>query len=122
MTTDTSTASTPAAADPSHWGADVLASFVVFLVALPLCMGISIASGMPPTAGLMAGLAAGFVTLVIAPLAGSLSDRIGRRPVAGVSYLMIALLIYPAFLVINASPTLGTLLSVVAPLGRVPRK
>jgi MFS transporter, MHS family, proline/betaine transporter len=49
-------------------------------------------------------------------LAGALSDRIGRRPVAGVSYLLIALLIYPAFLLINASPTLATLLSVVAVL------
>ncbi len=72
--------------------------------------------GMPPTSGLMAGLTAGFVTLVVAPLSGALSDRIGRRPVAGVSYLLIALLIYPAFLLINASPTLGTLLSVVAVL------
>jgi MFS transporter, MHS family, proline/betaine transporter len=72
--------------------------------------------GMPPTSGLMAGLTAGFVTLVVAPLSGALSDRIGRRPVAGVSYLLIALLIYPAFLLINASPTLPTLLSVVAVL------
>ncbi len=72
--------------------------------------------GMPPTSGLMAGLTAGFVTLVVAPLSGALSDRIGRRPVAGVSYLLIALLIYPAFLLINASPTLHTLLSVVAVL------
>ncbi|MBV1702507.1 MAG: MFS transporter [Hyphomicrobiales bacterium] len=72
---------------------------------------------MSPAAGLLAGLIAGIVTLVAAPLAGALSDRIGRRTVAGASYLLIALLIYPAFLLLNASATIGTLLAVVAVLG-----
>lgn len=45
---------------------DALASIVVFLVALPLCMGIAIASGAPPAAGLITGIVGGFV-------AGSLS-------------------------------------------------
>ncbi|MFP3519068.1 hypothetical protein SB766_23105, partial [Pseudomonas sp. SIMBA_077] len=31
---------------------ELLASVVVFLVALPLCMGIAIASGLPPAKGL----------------------------------------------------------------------
>lgn len=35
---------------------DLMASVVVFLVALPLCMGIAIASGMPPAKGLLTGL------------------------------------------------------------------
>ena len=72
---------------------------------------------MPPASGLLAGIVAGIVTLIAAPLAGALSDRIGRRIVAGVSYLLIAVLIYPAFLLLNASPNLGTLLAVVAVLG-----
>lgn len=72
---------------------------------------------MPPASGLLAGIVAGIVTLIAAPLAGALSDRIGRRTVAGASYLLIAVLIYPAFLLLNASPTLGTLLAVVAVLG-----
>jgi MFS superfamily sulfate permease-like transporter len=53
-------------ANRSTWGEDGLASIVVFLVALPLCMGIAIASGAPPAMGLITGIIGGIV-------AGSLS-------------------------------------------------
>jgi MFS superfamily sulfate permease-like transporter len=45
----------------AHVGRDFLASIVVFLVALPLCMGIAIASGAPVSAGLVTGIVAGLV-------------------------------------------------------------
>ncbi len=44
---------------------DLTASFVVFLVALPLCMGIAIASGVPPARGLITGMVGGMIVGVI---------------------------------------------------------
>ncbi|MFY0528294.1 SulP family inorganic anion transporter [Archangium gephyra] len=57
---------------------DVPASLVVFLVALPLCMGIALASGAPIMSGLIAGIVGGLVVglfggaplLVSGPAAG----------------------------------------------------
>ena len=45
----------------SHLGADVPASLVVFLVALPLSLGIAAASGAPVMAGLIAAAVGGIV-------------------------------------------------------------
>ena len=44
-----------------------MASLVIFLVALPLNLGIALASGVSPTVGLLSGIVAG---LVIGALAG----------------------------------------------------
>lgn len=41
---------------------DLAASVVVFLVALPLCLGIALASGAPLFSGIVAGIAGGLVT------------------------------------------------------------
>jgi MFS superfamily sulfate permease-like transporter len=43
------------------WQSDLLASLVVFLVALPLCMGIAIASGAPVGSGLITGIVGGLI-------------------------------------------------------------
>ena len=64
-------------------GNDALASVVVFLVALPLCMGVSIASGVPPTAGLITGIVGG---IVVGFLAGSPLQVSG--PAAGLTVLV----------------------------------
>lgn len=47
---------------------DLFASIVVFLVALPLCMGVAIASDVPPAMGLIAGIVGG---IVVGSAAGS---------------------------------------------------
>jgi MFS superfamily sulfate permease-like transporter len=68
----------------SEWlGKDAVASVVVFLVALPLCMGVSIASGVPPTSGLITGIVGG---LVVGVLAGSPFQVSG--PAAGLTVLV----------------------------------
>ena len=65
---------------------ELLASVVVFLVALPLCMGIAIASGMPPAKGLITGIVGG---LVVGWLAGSPLQVSG--PAAGLAVLVFEL-------------------------------
>ena len=67
-------------------GRDFLASIVVFLVALPLCMGIAIASGAPPALGLITGIVGG---LVVGSLAGSPLQVSG--PAAGMAVLVFQL-------------------------------
>lgn len=53
--------------DPRHLSADLMSGLVTFLVALPLCLGIALASGADPICGVIAGIVAGVVV-------GSLSN------------------------------------------------
>ena len=69
---------------------DLLASIVVFLVALPLCMGIAIASGVPSEKAAAVGIITGIVGgLVVGFLAGSPLQVSG--PAAGLSVLVFEL-------------------------------
>lgn len=45
-----------------HLRQDFLASIVVFLVAVPLCVGVAVASGVPAELGLVTGIVGGLVT------------------------------------------------------------
>lgn len=59
-----STLAVPKTAIPGlleNWRSDVLSGFLVFLIALPLCLGIAMASGFPPMAGIITAIIGGVV-------------------------------------------------------------
>jgi len=70
-----------------HIGADLKAGLVVFLVALPLCLGISVAQGVNPLAGLIAGVVGG---IFVAFISGSNLSVSG--PAAGLTATVLAAL------------------------------
>jgi MFS superfamily sulfate permease-like transporter len=63
---------------------DIPASIVVFLVALPLCLGIALASGAPLFAGLLTGIIGGIIT---ASFSGSQLSVSG--PAAGLTVIVL---------------------------------
>ncbi len=69
-------------------GTDVPAAIVVFLVAVPLCLGVAVASGVPPFAGLIAGMVGGIVVGFISKSQLSVSG-----PAAGLTAIVAAAVI-----------------------------
>lgn len=67
-----------------YWKKDFQASVVVFLIALPLCLGIALASNAPLAAGLFAGIIGG---VVIGSLSGSPVSVSG--PAAGLTVIVV---------------------------------
>ncbi|MGZ8219091.1 SulP family inorganic anion transporter [Methylomagnum sp.] len=81
----------------NHLNNDIPAGIVVFLVALPLCLGIALASGAPMFAGITAGLIGG---LIVAWASGSQLSVSG--PAAGLTVVVVSAIdklgSYPVFL------------------------
>jgi MFS superfamily sulfate permease-like transporter len=69
---------------PGNLKKDFAASIVVFLVALPLCLGIALASGAPLFSGLLAGIIGG---VVVAAFSGSQLSVSG--PAAGLTVIVL---------------------------------
>jgi MFS superfamily sulfate permease-like transporter len=92
---------------------DLLASVVVFLVALPLCMGIAIASGAPPAAGLITGIIGGLITGAISGCPLQVSG-----PAAGLAVIVYELIQKHGFEMLGPIVVLAGAIQIVAGLAK----
>jgi SulP family sulfate permease len=82
------------------WAADARAAVVTFLIALPLCLGVAIASGVPPMTGILTGVIGGLLVGLL-----SQSSLMITAPAAG--FVVIT---------VNAIATLGSYRALLASL------
>ena len=80
------------------WKKDLLSGFLIFLIALPLSLGIAIGSSFPPMAGIIAAVVGG---MIVSIFAGSHLTIVG--PAAG----LIVVIIHGVDVLGQGDPTLG---------------
>ncbi|QXP85727.1 SulP family inorganic anion transporter [Methylococcus sp. Mc7] len=100
------------------WKEDLLASIVVFLVALPLSMGIAIASGIPMEKAASVGLITAIIGgIVVGPLSGSPLQVSG--PAAGLAVMVAMFIQEHGFETLGLIVLLGGLIQLAAGLFRL---
>ncbi len=93
---------------------DLPAALVVFLVALPLCLGIALASGVPLFSGIIAGVVGGIVIGLLSKSQLSVSG-----PAAGLAVIVLnAVQTLPSFEVFLLAVALGGVLQIILGLFR----
>ncbi len=96
---------------------DLSAGLTVFLVALPLCLGIALASGAPLQSGIIAGIIGG---VVVALISGSALGVSG--PAAGLTTIVAAVITqytFPQFMAIVIVAGLFQLMMGLLKLGKI---
>jgi MFS superfamily sulfate permease-like transporter len=100
------------------WKDDLLASVVVFLVALPLCLGIAIASGVPADRAAAVGIITGIVGgLVVGTIGGCTLQVSG--PAAGLAVIVGQLIVERGYAALGLIIIVGGVLQFVAGLMRL---
>ncbi|WGK63868.1 SulP family inorganic anion transporter [Croceiramulus getboli] len=98
----------------SHLKSDIPASIVVFFVALPLCLGIALASGAPLFSGLIAGIVGG---IVVGALSGS---QIGvSGPAAGLAAIVLAAIDQLGFQIFLSAVVIGGVIQILFGVARL---
>ena len=102
-----------------HIKTDFLSGMVVFLVALPLCLGIAVASGASPFAGIITGIIGGLVVgylsssnvSVSGPAAGLIAIVLTAITTLGFENFLVAVMLAGAFQFILGLAKAGTISS-----------
>ena len=102
-----------------YFRTDFLSGMVVFLVALPLCLGIAVASGASPFAGIITGILGGLVVgylsssnvSVSGPAAGLIAIVLGAITALGFENFLVAVMLAGAIQLILGFAKAGTISS-----------
>lgn len=109
-----------------NWRGDLLSGFLVFLIAMPLCLGISMASGFPPSAGIITAIIGGvlvsrmsgsFVTIngpaagLIVVVLGAVQSLGEGDAMAGYRYTLAAIVVASVFQILMGFLKAGRLSS-----------
>ncbi len=97
----------------SHLKQDIPSSIVVLFVALPLCLGIALASGAPLFSGLIAGIIGGIVVGAISDSAHGVSG-----PAAGLAVVVFEALQSMSFEIFLLAVVIGGVLQIILGLAR----